>query len=287
MAAIAWTCDLPAAAQAQGTLAAPPGDAAPEGPADAEPVGPPAGPSGAEAVARGHFRRGLAHYRAGDYRAAIVAFAAADRALPSASHAYNIGRAQEELGQLALAIEAFELYLARAPNASDAAAVAERVHWLSEVSAALDGLGGGTREQGLLKLDLPEDAGALTLFVDGHLLGRPGTAGVVPLPAGRHRLLVRRESGDAFTSDVEVRPGAVTEVNVLLAPLEPVRAEATGPSGAVMVLAGLGGAALATGAGVGLASQGRGVDDAVTVTQVSWGAGAVMLAVAAVLAALE
>ncbi len=108
--------------------------AAAPGLAVADPPPPDADPD--TEIARRHFDRGTALYGEGKYAEAIAEFEAARNAKPVPALDYNIGRAYDRMEHPRDAIEAYERYLTRAPNAPDAAEVRARVSALKERTAA-------------------------------------------------------------------------------------------------------------------------------------------------------
>jgi hypothetical protein len=71
------------------------------------------------ADAKAAFAEGEARYRAGDYRAAILAFQRADALAPSAILSYDIALCHERLGEDAEAAARFQEYLQRSPRAAN------------------------------------------------------------------------------------------------------------------------------------------------------------------------
>jgi iron complex outermembrane receptor protein len=67
--------------------------------------------------AKGHFLEGRRLFAAGDYRAAIREFEAADRLAPSPLLSFNIGLAHDQLGERQEALRRYKAYLAQVPNA--------------------------------------------------------------------------------------------------------------------------------------------------------------------------
>ena len=78
-------------------------------------------------VAQRLFAEGAAAYDGKDYAHALEKFEAARRIRPLPAFDYNIARCHDRLGQAAPAIEAYERYLAAAPDAADSAEVRTRV----------------------------------------------------------------------------------------------------------------------------------------------------------------
>src|SRR5438067_1644343 len=105
-------------------------------------------------IAQRLFAEGAAAYDAHDYAHALERFEAARRVKPLPAFDYNIARCHDRLGQAAPAIEAYERYLAAAPDAADAGEVRTRVAVLRarvEPTAA----GQGAPRQGAPRLDAP------------------------------------------------------------------------------------------------------------------------------------
>jgi tetratricopeptide (TPR) repeat protein len=67
--------------------------------------------------ARARFRRGAQLYREARYREAIAEFQAAYRIKPSGILHFNVGQAQEKLGETSAALASYEAYLREEPNA--------------------------------------------------------------------------------------------------------------------------------------------------------------------------
>ena len=72
---------------------------------------------------RQSFERGQKAYKAGEYQAAIEAFLSADRLNPSPDLMYDVAQAYEKLGDLGSAINFYQAYVSRAPEARDVPAV--------------------------------------------------------------------------------------------------------------------------------------------------------------------
>jgi tetratricopeptide (TPR) repeat protein len=78
-------------------------------------------------IARRHFDRGSELYERGAYADAIVEFARARAAHPAAELDYNIARCYDRLEQRQPAIDAYERYLLRAPQAAGAGEARQRI----------------------------------------------------------------------------------------------------------------------------------------------------------------
>ncbi len=77
--------------------------------------------------ARVSYQAGVTAFRAQDYSAALGHFERAYKLDPSPVLIYNLARAHEEMGHGARAIEHYELYLDRQPDAADRADVERRI----------------------------------------------------------------------------------------------------------------------------------------------------------------
>src|SRR5512140_3382498 len=71
-----------------------------------------------KAKARGLLSEGSAIYKKGDYAGALEKFEAAYAAYPSPKLWFNIGQVNRDLGRPVESLEAFEKFLAFAPDAS-------------------------------------------------------------------------------------------------------------------------------------------------------------------------
>jgi tetratricopeptide (TPR) repeat protein len=83
------------------------------------PVAVRAQPTDTVTQARQHFQSGKQLFDAGDYRAAIREFEAANKLAPAPLLLFNIGLAYERLGEAGPALQHFKAYLEQMPNASN------------------------------------------------------------------------------------------------------------------------------------------------------------------------
>ncbi len=81
----------------------------------------------AQEKARSEYDAGVEAFRAKDFETALEHFERAYKLDPSPILIYNLARAHEETGHAGLAIEHFQLYLDRSPEASDRADIERRV----------------------------------------------------------------------------------------------------------------------------------------------------------------
>jgi hypothetical protein len=135
-------------------------------------------------VARQHYRTGEARFKAGDYRAAMVAFLAADAVAPSATLIYNVAVCHERLGEAGEAARRYREYLARRKDAPNRAEVEARI-------AALDA---ATRAAQPLPPEYPDE---------GDAVATPRSLGPDPMaPVAPPAEPARRPYDDAFARRV-------------------------------------------------------------------------------------
>jgi tetratricopeptide (TPR) repeat protein len=80
-----------------------------------------------EEAAHRHYGRGLTHYDAGRYDAALTEFEAVKRFRDSPALDYNIARCYDRLERYPEAVAAYERYVTQKPDAADAAETRERI----------------------------------------------------------------------------------------------------------------------------------------------------------------
>jgi tetratricopeptide (TPR) repeat protein len=165
-------------------------------------------PPGDVEQARADFERGAALYRAGDFRAALAAFEAAQARAPAPQALFNIARCQEQLGQLADAVDSYNAYLAAAPDAPDRAAVGARIE---ELRARLP-------LEASLRISVEPPS---PVAVDGVPAGTSPVS--VRLAPGTHRVRAAQDGYQPLEREVELAPGGRVQLElslVALAPLE-------------------------------------------------------------------
>lgn len=222
------------------------------------------------------FERGEALYGKGDYGAAISLFREADRLKVTPEVAFDLARSFEKLGDVAFTTLYDRLYVARAPDATDAQDVAIRV------SRTLS----NAEEDGKSYVEV-FSPGATSLTVAGRHFPAPPAA--LFLAPGEYVVEGTFRNGATKTMKLQVRAGRTTSawfepVKPPLikadeqAPAEAVRVSTpvtppTGPSGARIasyVAMGVGAAALAAGLVTGAlanADAQRAADVALTVRE--------------------
>ena len=168
--------------------------------------------------ARADFERGAELYRAGDFRAALAAFEAAQARAPAPQALFNIARCQERLGQLADAVDSYTAYLAAAPDAPDRAAVSARIE---ELRARLP-------LEASLRISVEPPA---AVAVDGEPAGTSPVT--VRLSPGTHRIGATHEGYQPLEREVELAPGGRVQLELSLVPLLPPAATGRAPEAAV------------------------------------------------------
>lgn len=161
---------------------------------------------------KAYFTRGEQLYQQGEYGAAIWNFRQADAIRVTPEVAYDLAKCHEKLGDQAFATLYYRLYLRRAPNASDALDVAERVG-TSLAQAEAEG-------RGFLEVDAP---GAKSLVLDGRRYPEGPIA--VMLPPGDVELKGVFGAGEKRMV-AQLRTGKAT--HVLFEPLPPPLLQADG-----------------------------------------------------------
>lgn len=121
-------------APGRGQAQTPAAEAPPEAAAPAEA----GGPTEAEATAVTRYREGVAHFKAGRFAEALERFDVAYKLDPRPVLLFNLARVHEEMGHAEAAIEHFELYLAREPQAEDRADIERRIRVMSAIVAQRD-----------------------------------------------------------------------------------------------------------------------------------------------------
>jgi tetratricopeptide (TPR) repeat protein len=158
-------------------------------------------------LAKSRFQAGSAHYEAGEYRRAVVAFVEADRLAPSPALSFNIARAYERLDDTSGALRWYRDYLRRSPKAKNAAEVSAKV---ADLSAKLARSG----QQQITVLSMPPGA---TVVVDGRAIGVTPFTG--ELSIGDHRVLLDLPGYREVKQDVSLTATAAQDLSMTLTAL--------------------------------------------------------------------
>ncbi|MBL8954959.1 MAG: hypothetical protein JNK82_29550 [Myxococcaceae bacterium] len=160
---------------------------------------------------KAYFTQGEKLYQQGEYGAAIWNFRQADAIRVTPEVAFDLAKCHEKLADVAFATFWYRQYLKRAPNASDALDVAERV---GTVLAKAEGEG-----RGLLEVVSP---GAADLTINKASFAEDPVA--MFLPPGEYELAARFPSGNK-TMVTQIRTGKTTPIT--FEPMPPPLLDAT------------------------------------------------------------
>jgi hypothetical protein len=162
--------------------------------------------------------QGTELYAHGDYAAALEKFKSAYEVFPSPKLWFNIGQANRDLGRPVDALEAFQHFLADAPDAP-AETIAEARRSAAELRSKLG------------RLEITSATSDAEVTVDGKLVGATPLVDPVWTTPGSHQVAVRHPGYAAAIEDVYVKPGALRSVAITLRPLD---LQARGPGGALV-----------------------------------------------------
>lgn len=139
-------------------------------------------------------------YDKGDYEGALQKFQAAFDTFPSAKIQFNVGQAYKGLARDVEAIQAFEEFLAREPDA-DPAARAEAGRFVAEL------------RKKVAAVDLTCDVDGASVLVDGRLVGTTPIAKPILVAAGPHQIVVQKETSAApFVTAIAPERGATVHL---------------------------------------------------------------------------
>jgi hypothetical protein len=165
----------------------------------AQVASPPVAETQAKATAQALLKEGTALYERGDFAAALEKFEAAYGVYASPKLLFNIAQADRDLGRPVDALQAFEKFLAQAPDAA--------VDVLSEARQSVTELRG---KLGQVKIEC-STAGA-EAAIDGKTVGTTPLAQPIWVTPGRHQIVIRHEGyGSAV---VNVVPGEIQTVRL-------------------------------------------------------------------------
>jgi tetratricopeptide (TPR) repeat protein len=168
-----------------------------------------AAPADTKAEARRHFDAGVAYAERGSYQAALVEFTRAYQLSPSYAVLYNIGKAQEALGQPVEAVAAFERYLAEGGPAVPADRRAKVAAQIKELEAHI----------GTITIHAAPEAA--TVYLDGAVIDGAAAVRGVRVSLGPHRVMATAEGHVAANREVDVARVGVLDVTLALAPIPP------------------------------------------------------------------
>ncbi len=173
--------------------------------ASAQPAPPPGAKAESPDEGRDHFTRGVALFREGDYRAALVEFRRAYQMSHNYKALYNIGQTEFEVQDYAGARTSFQKYLAEGGAEIEAGRRAE-------VQADIDKLNGR-----VAKIEIKTNTAGADVLVDDTLIGQAPLKEPLLVSAGRRKITVQKGALPPVTRFVELAGGDTTSVTIDLA----------------------------------------------------------------------
>jgi hypothetical protein len=162
----------------------------------------------AKAKAQTLLTDGSALYERGDYAGALEKFNAAYAAYPSPKLMFNIGQADRDLSRPVEALDAFEKFLAGAPEASPETRADARKS-VAELQEKL----------GQIRIDC--DRAGTEVSIDGKSVGLTPLAELIWATPGRHQVTASHASAALAIENADVSAGRVRTVVLRLQPLAP------------------------------------------------------------------
>jgi hypothetical protein len=165
---------------------------------------PSTGDSQNKVQARTLLDQGTKLYEHGDVAGALEKFQAAYAAFPSPKLMFNIGQANRDLHRHLEALEAFEKFLADAPDA------------LPEMTAdARKSVSQLQKKLGQVQIDCMTSGAEVS--VDGKQVGRTPLHDLIWATPGHHQITAKHESVAPAVEEVDVKAGSVSTVTLRLA----------------------------------------------------------------------
>jgi hypothetical protein len=167
---------------------------------------------------RDHFNRGVALFREGDYRAALVEFRRAYAISHNYKALYNIGQTEFEVQDYAGARTSFQKYLVEGGAEIEAGRRAE-------VEADVKKLDGR-----VAKIEIKTNADGADILLDDTVIGQAPLKEPLLVSAGRRKITVQKGALPPVTRFVEIAGGDASSVTIdLAATAEPIARGAAAP----------------------------------------------------------
>ena len=168
---------------------------------------------------RSHFNRGVALFREGDYRAALVEFRRAYEISHNYRALYNIGQTEFEVQDYAGARTAFQKYLVEGGAEIEAGRRAEVEADIKKLSARV------------ARIEIKTNTAGADVLLDDTVIGQSPLPEPLLVSAGRRKITVQKGSLPPVTRFVEVAGGDASSVTIDLATAElPPRSSAAAPT---------------------------------------------------------
>ncbi len=200
-------------------------------------------------AARDHFKRGVALFHEGNFRAALIEFRRANETAPNYRIQYNLGQTYFELHDYAGALRAFETYLEKGGNEIRAKRRAEVEQEIEKLRTRVGYIS--------IKTNVP----GAEVLIDDTVVGTSPLDEAVLVSAGRRKVSAVKGPGIPTVRFVELAGGDQMSIELQLATRDnendpmpapaPARAPAPGPAADAGTSAGMG-----TGFWVSLAATG-------------------------------
>ncbi|MFT3696131.1 MAG: tetratricopeptide repeat protein [Kofleriaceae bacterium] len=147
-----------------------------------------------------HFDRGVSLYGEADYRAALVEFRRAYEIAPNSAVLYNLGQTYYQLQNYALALDAFERYLAESGDSPSHKA---------EVEGAIK-----TLKTRVGKLAVTTNLPQSEVTVDDELVGKTPIAAAVSVSVGRRKITALHEGHSPEIRYVDIAAGETSKLSI-------------------------------------------------------------------------
>ena len=177
--------------------------------ASAQPARPNDKKGEASDAGRDHFNRGVALFREGDYRAALVEFRRAYEVSHNYRALYNIGQTEFEVQDYAGARSSFQRYLAEGGAEIEAGRRADVEADIKKLAARV------------ARIEIKTNTEGADILVDDVVIGQAPLQEPLLVSAGRRKITVQKGALPPVTRFVDLAGGDASSVTINLAAAEP------------------------------------------------------------------
>jgi hypothetical protein len=177
--------------------------------ASAQPAPPIARKGSAPDVGREHFNRGVALFREGDYRAALVEFRRAYEVSHNYRALYNIGQTEFEVQDYAGARSSFQKYLTEGGAEIEAGRRAEVEADIKKLAVRV------------ARIEIKTNTEGADILVDDVVIGQAPLQEPLLVSAGRRKITLQKGALPPVTRFVDLAGGDASSVTINLAAAEP------------------------------------------------------------------